>query len=141
MSFSAFWNSPYRPSLTTTQIILRIITLVLLITCLGITIYLALHFLLTYLIVYIALMFSILISESSIVKLISKPSHSSVLAEHGVLIGSEALMLVYWVIIFGLIKMGRGLLDSDENIFDEDQDMKSRRKFRQIHQGLIIAIM
>jgi hypothetical protein len=141
MSFSAFWNSPYRPSLTTTQIILRIITLILLITCLGITIYLALHFLLTYLIVYIALMFSILISESSIVKLISKPSHGSVLAEHGVLIGSEALVLVYWVIILVLIKMGLGLLDSADNIFDGDHDFKRQKKFRWIHQGLIIVIM
>jgi hypothetical protein len=141
MSFSAFWNSPYRPSLTTTQIILRIITLILLITCLGITIYLALHFLLTYLIVCIALMFSILISESSIVKLISKPSQGSVLAEHGVLIGSEALVLVYWVIILVLIETGRGLMDSADNIFDGDHDFKRQKKFRWIHQGLIIAIM
>lgn len=139
MSFSTFCNPFYHPSITTVQIILRIITLLLSISCLSVTIYLSVNFSLTYLTVYIALMLSIVVSQTSIIKLISKPSHSSFCAEHGILVGLEALVLVYWVIVFVLVKLGRGIPESA----DIRWIMSGRGGARctRILQGLIIGIM
>lgn len=145
MTLSVFWNSPYRPSLTTTQISLRITTLLLSISCLAITINLSLHFSLTYLIVYIALMFSIFVSQAAIMKLISKPSHHNFCAEHLILVGFEALVLAYWTIVFVLMKTGKGTLDSEDIRWVDgrggEEWARSERIYRQIHQGLIIGIM
>jgi hypothetical protein len=145
MSLSAFWNSPYRPSLTITQIVLRIATLLLSISCLAITIYLSLHFSLTYLIVYIALMLSVFVSQTAIMKLISKPSHRNFCAKHLILVGFEALVLAYWVIVFVLMKIGRGILDSEETRWVDgmrgEDGARMERRYRRIHQGLTIGIM
>lgn len=144
MPLSAFWNSLYLPSFITTQITLRIITLLLSIGCLAITIYLSLHFSLTYLIVYIALMLSIFVSQISITSFISKSSPPDFRAEHGILVGFEALVLAYWVIVFVLVKMGRGVMESEEIRWVDGtggEEEARERRYRWIHQGLIIGIM
>jgi hypothetical protein len=148
MPLSSFWNSPYRPSLITTQIALRLTILLLSANCLTITIYLSVHFSLTYITVYIALMLSFLVSQISIIKSISKSSHPDCYTENGILVGFEALVLVYWAIVFILMKTGRGVLESEESSefrwvdgIRGEEGARRERRYRWIHQGFIIGIM
>ncbi|KAF2795529.1 hypothetical protein K505DRAFT_373862 [Melanomma pulvis-pyrius CBS 109.77] len=102
------------PPFTILQLLLRIFSVLLSLSCLGVTIRLSVQFSVTRIPVYIALMISLFISEASIMRLLSKPDDDrGSFAQFHILVILETCNLLLWVAAYVMSVVGTGKLTEE----------------------------